>query len=71
MFLTRPFIDKYSSEKNSKKTNAFSIIGKEAIVTEDIDSIKWKRSNKNRRRNLVCKNNKNEINIQKGTEVEV
>ena len=26
MFLTRPFINKYSSEKDSKKTNAFSII---------------------------------------------
>lgn len=42
MFLTRPFINKYSSEKDSKKTNAFSIIGKEAIVTEEIDSINGK-----------------------------
>ncbi len=37
---TKPFINKFVNKKeNTEKTNAFSIIGKTAIVIKDIDSI--------------------------------
>ena len=37
---TKPFVKKFVDKKNnSKKTNAFSIIGKTALVIKDIDSI--------------------------------
>lgn len=37
---TKPFIRKFINKKeNSQKTNAFSIIGKKALVIKDIDSI--------------------------------
>ena len=70
MFLTRPFINKYSSEKDSKKTNAFSIIGKEAIVTEDIDSINGKGQIKIGGEIWSAKTDNNEI-IPKDNKVEI
>ena len=37
---TKPFVNKFVNKKeNTEKTNAFSIIGKTAIVIKDIDSI--------------------------------
>lgn len=36
---TKPFVKKFIHNDNETKTNAFSIIGKKAIVTKDIDSI--------------------------------
>ena len=37
---TKPFVKKFVNKKeNTEKTNAFSIIGKTAIVIKDIDSI--------------------------------
>ena len=42
MFLTRPFVKKFSSKKDEVSTNVFSLIGKEAIVIEDIDTINGK-----------------------------
>ena len=37
---TKPFVNKFVNKKETtKKTNAFSIIGKTAIVIKDIDSI--------------------------------
>ena len=37
---TKPFVNKFIHKKdNTEKTNAFSIIGKTAIVIKDIDSI--------------------------------
>lgn len=70
MFLTRPFINKYSSEKDSKKTNAFSIIGKEAIVIEDIDSINGKGQIKIGGEIWSAKTDNNEI-IPKDNKVEI
>lgn len=41
LFLTRPFIEKYvRPDQDNTVTNAKSIIGKKAIVLEDIDPIK-------------------------------
>ena len=39
LLLTRPFVDKFANNKETKlTTNAYSIIGKEAIVTKSFDS---------------------------------
>lgn len=42
MFLTKPVVDKYMKKTKQTSTNAFSIIGKEALVIEDIDTINGK-----------------------------
>lgn len=42
MFLTKPVVDKYMKKNKDTSTNAFSIIGKEALVIEDIDTINGK-----------------------------
>ena len=39
IFATKPFVNKFVHNKNSIKTNAFSLVGKNGIVTKDIDSI--------------------------------
>lgn len=39
MFATKPFIKKIANNKETVKTNVYSIIGKTAIVTKDINSI--------------------------------
>lgn len=38
IFLTKPFVKKFINNKDTVVTNAYSIIGKNAIVTKDIDS---------------------------------
>lgn len=41
LFLTRPFVNKYvRPDKDGTVTNAKSIVGRKAIVTEDIDPLK-------------------------------
>ena len=41
LFLTRPFVNKYvRPDKDGTVTNAKSVIGRKAIVTEDIDPLK-------------------------------
>lgn len=40
IFATKPFVKKFATNKNSIKTNVYSIIGKDGIVTEEIDPIK-------------------------------
>lgn len=40
IFATKPFVKKFATNKNPIKTNVYSIIGKEGIVTEEIDPIK-------------------------------
>lgn len=37
MFFTKPFVDKFTKSDNKILTNAFSIIGKKGIVTQDIN----------------------------------
>ncbi len=39
IFATKPFVKKFVHIENSIKTNAFSLVGKNAIVTQDINSI--------------------------------
>lgn len=38
IFFTKPLVDKFISKKDSVATNAFSVIGKIATVTQDINS---------------------------------
>ncbi len=38
IFLTKPFVKKFAKPGANVKTNAYSIIGKNAIVTKEIDS---------------------------------
>ena len=38
IFLTKPFVKKFAKAGANVKTNAYSIIGKNAIVTKEIDS---------------------------------
>jgi len=40
LFLTKPFVKKFTATKPKVKTNAYSIIGKNAIVTKEINSHK-------------------------------
>lgn len=40
IFVTKPFVKKFATNKNSIKTNVYSIIGKSGIVLEEIDPIK-------------------------------
>ena len=39
LFATRPFVNKFVNKKPSIVTNAFNIIGKKAVVIEDIDPV--------------------------------
>ena len=38
ILLTKPLVDKFIGDKKTPATNAFSIIGKKAIVTEEINN---------------------------------
>ena len=38
IFLTKPFVKKFMNSKDNLATNAYSIIGKNGIVTKDINS---------------------------------
>ena len=42
LFATKPLVNKFLKNENSVKTNAFSIVGKNAIVIKDIDSMRGK-----------------------------
>lgn len=39
LFATKPFVKKFTQARNPIKTNVYSIIGKTAIVTQEINSI--------------------------------
>lgn len=39
IFLTKPFVNKFTSKDKSVATNAYSIIGRTGIVTKEINSI--------------------------------
>ena len=39
IFVTKPFVKKFATSKNPIKTNVYSIIGKDGIVTQDINPI--------------------------------
>ena len=69
IFATKPFIKKFT-EKDTTKTNVYSLSGKKAIVIEDID---WALGTGQ----IKCEGEvwsaktKEQINISKGTEVEI
>ena len=68
---TKPFVKKFVNKKgNTEKTNAFSIIGKTAIVIKDIDSINGVGQIKVDGE-VWSAEGINGSNIEKGTEVEV
>lgn len=81
LFLTRPFVEKYvRPDQDNTVTNAKSIIGKKAIVIEDIDPIKsvglvkvgeevW--SAKSETHELISKDTKVEITDINGVKVVV
>lgn len=66
---TKPFVKKFAKTK-SVKTNAFSIVGQNGIVIKDIDSINSTGQIKVDGE-LWSAVGKNDINIEKGTEIEV
>ena len=69
IFATKPFVKKFAKTKDVK-TNAYSIIGKNGIVTADIDSINSKGQVKVDGETWSAVG-KDDIDIQKGTEIEV
>ena len=69
IFATKPFVKKFAKTKNVK-TNAFSIIGQNGIVTKEIDSINAKGQVKIDGETWSAVG-KDDIDIPKGTEVEV
>ena len=69
IFATKPFIKKFARTKNVK-TNAFSLVGQNGIVIKDIDSINSKGQIKVDGE-VWSAVGKNDINIEKGTEIEV
>ena len=70
IFATKPFLKKFTSNKESIKTNVYSIIGKVGIVTNDINSINGNGQIKVDGE-VWSAIGENEINIPKGTEVEI
>lgn len=69
IFATKPLVDKLT-KKDSVQTNVYSIIGKKAIVIEDIDWDKGTGQIKIGGEVWSAKTNE-QINIPKGSEVEV
>ena len=69
IFATKPFVKKFAKTKDVK-TNAFSIIGQNGIVTKEIDSINAKGQVKIDGETWSAVG-KDDIDIPKGTEVEV
>lgn len=69
LFLTRPFVNKFS-KKDDVQTNAYSIIGKKGIVIKDIDPISGKGQVKIGTEVWSAKSS-DDRKIEKGLEVEV
>ena len=69
IFATKPLVKKFA-EKDNAKTNVYSLAGKKAIVTEDIDwatgsgQIKFEGQ-------VWSAKTEEQVNISKGTEVEI
>ena len=69
IFATKPLVKKFA-EKDTTKTNVYSLVGKKAIVLETID---WQEGTGQ----IKCEGEvwsaktKEQLNIQKGTEVEI
>lgn len=69
IFATKPLVKKFT-QKDTTKTNVYSLVGKKAIVTEDIDwatgsgQIKFEGQ-------VWSARTAEQVNISKGTEVEI
>jgi len=69
IFATKPLVKKFT-EKDNTKTNVYSLVGKKAIVVEDIDwasgtgQIKFDGQ-------VWSARTEEQVNIEKGTEVEI
>lgn len=70
IFATKPFLKKFAKHDDSVKTNVYSIIGKTAIVTTDIDSVNGTGQIKVDGE-LWSAIGEKELNIPKGTKVEI
>ena len=68
LILTKPFVKKFIKDTETKPTNVYSIIGKEAIVLEDIDSING--SGQVKVKGEIWSATSDE-NIEKGTKVKI
>ena len=69
IFATKPLVKKFA-EKDNTKTNVYSLVGKKAIVIEDINSTTGNGQIKLDGQVWSAKT-KEQINIPKGTEVEI
>ena len=69
IFATKPLVKKFA-EKDNTKTNVYSLTGKKAIVTEDIDWATGSGQIKIEGQVWSAKT-KEQVNIPKGTEVEI
>ena len=69
IFATKPLVKKFA-EKDNAKTNVYSLVGKKAIVIEDID---WVTGSGQIKLNgeVWSAKTKEQVNISKGTEVEI
>lgn len=70
LVLTRPLAMKYLNDK-TVRTNADSLIGEIAIVTEEIDNIAGKGAAKIQGETWTARSRKDEEIIEKGTKVQV
>lgn len=69
IFLTKPFVKKFT-ENDTTKTNVYSLVGKKAIVVEDIH---WTTGNGQIKfeGQVWSARTEEQVNISKGTEVEI
>ena len=69
IFATKPLVKKFA-EKDNTKTNVYSLVGKKAIVIEDID---WATGNGQIKfeGQVWSAKTEEQVNIEKGTEVEI
>ena len=69
IFATKPLVKKFA-EKDNKKTNVYSLVGRKALVTEDID---WASGNGQIKFDgqVWSARTTEQVNIAKGTEVEI
>ena len=70
LFLTRPFVNKFTKKDSEVQTNAYSIIGKKGIVIKDIDPIAGKGQVKIGTEIWSAKSS-DDRKIEKGLEVEI
>lgn len=70
IFATKPFVKKFLGSNKKTETNAFSIIGKKALVIKDIDNIDGKGQIKVDGE-IWSAESANASNLEKGTEVKI